>query len=588
MAKLLLVCQRDRSRRMDPEVFRALSRALIPDNIEPHAPRVLHAPGLDIGVINPNSAVRVQDTSVCLGNLIDPAADWGRTLAPRPDGTYALFRADDRRIELVSDACASRTLWYAQTDEVFVASTSQRAIVTVLGGYQPNRDAIAWMLSAGNLGPGLSWDRRIKCVAVNARVVLERDAWTVQESREEIEFAPRPAPDRAHREEFIRALREVFGRLHVDYATWHLTLSGGLDSRCILLMLENRTGLRSVTWGLASAQEMEKSDAVVARKLADYFGLAHEYYPTDVATESIDTVFNRLLIAGEGRTDTLSAYMDGCRIWSRLFSAGIDGVIRGDVVFSPYRVYSEEDVRRIDGAMFLRDYANLARFGRHFGESQYWPEHLHRRAGETLSAWRDRLTYEYRCPVIWAALNEIKSSYVEVMNPLLSRRILDVIVTLPDHLRDGRSMYRGIIEEMSPPIEFAEHNAIENPAGILSSPQVVSHLREALGSGYASTLLPDELIGLILANIATAQPQRQSRRRLPKFLRQLVPERLRMYRNRLTQPRDLGVNLLALRAYIVVAMDRRFKSDARYLASREGALSDIVPEKTRGMSGTSR
>lgn len=563
MAKLLLVCHRDFHRNLDPRFFASLSRKIIPDNIDPGPPAILSAPGIDIGVINPNPSVRMEHTSACLGHLIDPDDDWSQPLGARPDGSFALFRSDDRVVELVSDAGASRTIWYAMTDELFLASTSQRAIIQVLGSYQPNRDAFAWMLSAGNLGPGLSWDRRIRCVEGNSAVVLDRLSWTVTENVNRIEFRARSAPDHVHKDELTNALKEVFGRSRIDHSTWHLLLSGGLDSRCILLMLEEKAGVRSVTWGLSSALEVEKSDAVIARALADHFGLEHTYYHTDIAAEDIDKVFARLLVAGEGRTDTIAAYMDGCDIWKRFFDAGISGVIRGDIVFSPYRVYSEYDVRRIDGAVFLQDYRNLARLGPWFGKSQYWPAHLHRRDRESLSTWRDRLTYEYRCPAIWAALNEIKSSYVEVMNPLLSRRVLETIVTLPDHSRDGRSLYREIIRELSPAIGFAELNAIENTAAILGSPAVVGHLVEALDTAGARALLSDELIALVLNNIKASASGRKARRnRVPGFIKQLIPERIRAYRKRLTESRDLDINLLALRAYIIVAMNAQLSRDA--------------------------
>ncbi|MCC6209180.1 MAG: hypothetical protein IT488_13670, partial [Gammaproteobacteria bacterium] len=376
---------------------------------------------------------------------------------------------------------------------------------------------------------------------------------------------PLAAPDTVHRERFIEALNDVFGRLQVDYAAWHLMLSGGLDSRCILLMLQNKAGLRSVTWGLASALKHPESDAVVAKKLADYFGTSHEYFATDLSAEKIETVFDRLLVAGEARTDTISAYMDGCRIWERLFSAGISGVIRGDVVFSPYRVYSDDDVRRIDGAMFMSDYGNLAQYAQVFGLNQYWPERLHRRVGETLSSWRDRLTYEYRAPVIWAALNEIKSAYVEVMNPLLSRRILQVIASLPDHLRDGRSMYQKLVYDLSPPIEFAEEVAIQNTAAILASPSVSRYLRSSLDSERARTVLPGGLVDYILGNMSSEPARPRVRRRLPKFIRRLIPERLRIAKNRLTQARDIAVNHLAMRAHIIVEMDRRLAEDSKAL-----------------------
>jgi asparagine synthetase B (glutamine-hydrolysing) len=560
MAKLLLVCHRDRSRKLPPELFRKLSAAIIPDNITPPPPHLLSAPGLDIGIFNPSSAVLTRNTSVCLGHLIDPGTDWYRALAPRPDGSFALFRADDRHVELVSDTCASRTIWYIQTNEMFVASTSQSAIVAVLGNYRSNRKAIAWMLSAGNLGPDLSWDCRIKCLRVNTSATLDRDTWTLILSEDHIKFLPRRATEQVHREELTGALRDVFERLRFDHATWRLLLSGGLDSRCILQLLKNRTGLRSVTWGLASALDAAKSDAAIARSLAHHHGLEHTYYTTDIAAQDVAKIFDRLLVAGEGRTDTIAAYMDGCDIWRKLFAAGIMGIIRGDAVFSPYRVYSADDVRRIDGVMFMSDYDNLAHLSGFFDDTQYWPEHLHRRAEESLSTWRDRLTYEFRAPVIWAALNEIKSSYVEIMNPLLARRVVEVIAALPDPLRDGRSLYKQVVADLSPAIPFAEHNAIENTTSILASPAVVSHLAEGLDCAEAKALLSDELIALVLGSLRTTATHR---RRLPKFVRQLLPERLRAYKNRLARGRNLDVNLLALRAYIVLTMDRRLQADAR-------------------------
>jgi hypothetical protein len=567
MAKLLLVCHRDHQGNLDPRFFDSLSRKIIPDNIDPVPPAVLSAPGIDLGVINPNHSVLTHNaghnTGACLGYLIDPNDAWSRPLGARPDGSYALVRSDDRVVELVSDAAASRTIWYSMTDELFLASTSQRAIILALKSYQPNPDAFAWMLSAGNLGPGLSWDRRIKCLEGNSNVVLDRHAWSLTENVSRIEFRARSAPDRVHREELTNALKEMFGKSRIDYSTWYLLLSGGLDSRCILLMLENKAGLRGVTWGLKSALEVEKSDAVIARALADHYGFEHVYYNTDIAAEHIDNVFARLLVAGEGRTDTISAYMDGCDIWRRFFAAGISGVIRGDVVFSPYRVYTEYDVRRVDGAMFMQDFSNLARLGSYFGENQYWPEHLHRRDQESLSTWRDRLTYEYRCPAIWAALNEIKSSYVEVMNPLLSRKVLESITTLPDHLRDGRSLYQGIISDMSPAIGFAEQNAIENTSAILSSPAVAGYLVEALDTAAARDLVSNELITLILNNIKVSSSGRKTGRgRVPGFIKNLIPDRIRMYRKRLTEAGNLDINRLALRAYLIVAMNEQLNRDA--------------------------
>jgi hypothetical protein len=51
-----------------------------------------------------------------------------------------MLRADDAYVEVAADSVGSRTLWYALTDHELIASSSQRAIITLLGSDQPNRD----------------------------------------------------------------------------------------------------------------------------------------------------------------------------------------------------------------------------------------------------------------------------------------------------------------------------------------------------------------------------------------------------------------------------------------------------------------
>ena len=55
----------------------------------------------------------------------------------------------------MSDILASRTIWYAMDENMLIASTSQRAIISFLGEFRLNRSAVAWSLfgdpGAGNL-----------------------------------------------------------------------------------------------------------------------------------------------------------------------------------------------------------------------------------------------------------------------------------------------------------------------------------------------------------------------------------------------------------------------------------------------------
>ena len=165
MSKVVLVCSRDP--RDGPRIQILLERLhaeLIPDNIQPNETRVVRSGNASIAVINPVSVSPTHNGSVLLGHMVRKPENWWEPGAPSPDGAYGLFRLDEKTIELVTDSLASRTIWYVKTDDTFIASTSQRAIVMLLGSYEPNCDAAIWMLSSGGLGPSNSWDARLRQV----------------------------------------------------------------------------------------------------------------------------------------------------------------------------------------------------------------------------------------------------------------------------------------------------------------------------------------------------------------------------------------------------------------------------------------
>ncbi len=163
-------------------------------------------------------------------------------MAGIPDGSYALFRSDENKVELITDIVGSRTIWYVQTEDAFIASTSQRAIVFFLQDFQPNEEAFSWMLSSGTLGPGLSWDKRIHSLEGNARLILDRSSWETEIKKEKVIYEPVDLPDEEHEIRLKKAMEETFDNLSIDFSKWILPLSGGFDSRAILLMLKNRQG----------------------------------------------------------------------------------------------------------------------------------------------------------------------------------------------------------------------------------------------------------------------------------------------------------------------------------------------------------
>jgi hypothetical protein len=462
------------------DIERVFSR-LTPDNITPTAPLIIEDRGILVGIFNPVNSLPVKGCSVCLGAFFDRLENWWEPASKVPDGSYALFRADEQTLELVTDIVASRTIWYVQTQDLFIASTSQRAIVSFLQSFEANEATIPWMLSSGTLGPGFAWDRRINCLHGDSCLRLDRRSWKIKIIRTPVVYSPLKLPVQEHEQRLFKAMDKTFEYVDPHAGKWVLPLSGGFDSRAILLMMNNRSGLKSVTWGLKAALNNRQSDAWVARELAKRVGIEHEYLETDLADEPVEQIFKRFLMAGEGRIDHVSGYMDGFAIWKWLFEKGYQGIIRGDEAFGCRAVKNDQQVCRNMNLTILSDYENIKTVNLGFDiKNQKRPETFEKNKNETRDQWRDRVNAEFEIPFMFAALSDLKLSYVEIVQPLLSRRIVEQVRLLPDELRTEKSLFKKLINRMTPKLEFAKYPAIGSRADILQDKPVVDLLCKRL------------------------------------------------------------------------------------------------------------
>jgi len=486
-------------------VARKIAADLVPDNFPHPQASAFHAEGIAVGISGPSDFVLTRGTSVAAGYLVDPAQPWHRPGAARPDGAYALFRSDADVVEVVTDSLASRTVWYLQTDDFFVASTSQRAIVALLGSFEFNPAVIPWMLSSGTLGPGLSWDRRIRCLEGASILTLDRRAWELRLRTEPVVFSPLDIPARDHENRVLDALRHAIGAARVGDSRWAITLSGGVDSRLILSLLTETRGLRAVTWGTKNSPDDPHSDAVVAARLASHFGLPHVYYPTDLAVASIERVFERFIQNGEGRVDRMSGYADGFALWEAIVCSGVRGIVRGDEAFGKEPVRAESDVRFMGGMQLWSDHSGLPGLDELGLPSQPLPDFASRHPGESLETWRDRLYHQYRVPYLLAALSDLKLGYVEQINPLFCDSVTRLIRELPDALRTHKVLLRNIGHALSPDLPLARSNSIEAPDRLFRSPQVVTFVRESLSDGAAERVLPSALVKYTVDGLRVAR-----------------------------------------------------------------------------------
>jgi asparagine synthetase B (glutamine-hydrolysing) len=457
---------------------------------------------------------------------------------------------------------ASRTIWYVKTEDRFLASTSQRALVSLLGDLQLDRGAVTWMATSGTLGPTASWDRRLQRLPGASVLRLDRRSWRLDLTTAPVSVDLTERSDEDHIAELGAAILDACADLSVDLSDWVLPLSGGLDSRGLLLaFLETGRRPRCVTWGLSSALNDPKNDAVVASLLAETLGVEHRYYPTDPSGEDIGEALGRFLIAGEGRNEDFGGYTDGLASWKRLAESGVAGVVRGDEAGWGYRTYhSESFVRRRLHLRVLADYPPSHLVQQLGLEPQPVPPELTYREQETFSAYRDRIYEAFSVPTNFAALNDIKAPYVEIANPYLTRRVVSVVRALPDHLRENRRAFAAFVHAFSPPVPFASKAAPAGPTEYLSRPDLVAELRRELGSSRAERVLDGRALERLGAAL-DAYPDFDVRRSLRTAARRVVPDGLAR-RIRPNAPISLSARELSFRVYIASRMAGMLEQDA--------------------------
>ena len=508
MADFILACVREgRTGRLPTlEQLEQVASLLAPSNISPRPTRLIETHGLRAAIVNPTeNGVRVAEGGLLLGGVIGQAGRWWDVASEPPDGTYALARYSGATVELLSDATASRTLWYARDEERLVVSTSQRAVVALLGDFDLDPAAVSWLLSSGSLGPECSWDSRLRRLPGDARLVLDRRTWLVTLEQRPGVFEPVAR----HREEHLGLLRDAIAwscsALDIDTDRWLLPLSGGLDSRMILAFMA-RSGRppRCVTWTTRESLRNPMSDAFIARLVARRFGAEHDYALLGNSQKVDGAALQHFVEAGEGGTDEFAAYVDGLAMWGGFFAAGVSGVIRGDEPLGARRrAASLVGARRAGAGTMVADYPEGHLIRRLGLVDQDWPERLKPRSDEGFEPYRDRMSHEGMIPKALAPLSELKCRYLEVVNPLLSRRILAVVRTFPDELRMYGRAFSAIVDRESRPIPYARFASTPAPSWYLADEGIVTAIVAELTSDAAQSLLSEEAALTLLAAMAS-------------------------------------------------------------------------------------
>jgi hypothetical protein len=524
MANLIHVTWRRPEAALAAEALRAVADRIQPAPLAGHPAEIVAGDRSLLALTGPRGAAVHHHTSAHLGAFSGAWPRWHQPGTEVPEGTFALVREDDTTVEVCSDFAGTRTLWYSVTEERLLVSTSQHALIGLLGGFELNRTALAWFISSGSLGPVDAWDHRVKRLPRGARLVLDRVGWSHRVEEAELAFTPRPQEERACREAFDEVLRTALQGFDFSGGRWGFPLSGGYDCRYMLTQLV-AGGLHpaTMTWGLAASLNTPGNDAYVARLLARHYDLPHDYLLTEVASEGPEAVIDTFLAASGGTTDQLFPYLDGMKLWTSLAAQGFDGIIRGDEGFGWIPVRDDQHARTSVGMMVLADFMDPVTAEALSGGTQVIPEAYLRRPEETLEMYRDRLYHGYRIPVGLAALNDVKAPFVEIASPLLCRPVLEFIRTMPDAFRTDKSLFRRLATSQSPAIPYATMAADDDRNDFLRTGPYPVWIRQQLRTELAAELFPPVFLAPLVREPGHASFSSNLRRSLRGLLKRIIP-----------------------------------------------------------------
>jgi hypothetical protein len=152
MAKIVYACVRDIADAANiKKRIESIIHKLVPDNIPAAKCKVVTNGKIIYGISTYTGILAESSDSVCMGMVQSSQGNWWKPMTEHPDGNYGIFRADEEYVEAITDFACTRAIWYYKDDRVFIAGTSQRAVLNVAGKFELDRRNIHGCFPVGRL-----------------------------------------------------------------------------------------------------------------------------------------------------------------------------------------------------------------------------------------------------------------------------------------------------------------------------------------------------------------------------------------------------------------------------------------------------
>lgn len=367
-----------------------------------------------------------------------------------PDGNFFIYRTKDDFFQLISDTTLSRTIYYYADEDYFVFSSLQIPIIFFKNKFCFNKENTPWFLTSGIHKPFHSFDEKVKILP--PQNILSLNLYSFEYSKSEYKINISTSNDGY--KDFVSVIKKSFADT-IPKDKKAILLSGGIDSRLLLNLIDDKSGLTAITWTKKLTEE-SSTDLSIAKEIASKYDLSHEII--HLKNNDFNIVFDQFLKFSEGRIDLISGYLDGFNAWSIIEKMKLSSLFRGDETFSLYNGVTFSLIRHRNGVLELDDFETS--LNKYLLENKYDFSEIKEHEGETLASYAKRIRIGYRVPFILGALNEIKCCFVEIYNPLLNNSIVEYSKQLNPAIDYREKYFKKINKEFSS-IKYASKVSVE-------------------------------------------------------------------------------------------------------------------------------
>jgi len=323
----------------------------------------------------------------------------------------------------------------------------------------------------------------------------------------------------------------------------------------------------TLTYGLRQGIDDPENDAAIAKRVSEKLGVQFRFWATDEQPQlPLEQLLDHYLEITEGKGDRLNAFSAGSGYLQRLNAEGITGAFQGDVSLSKHRIHSDFEARHAARLYLLSDYANLPDELVAELPAQPLPAELARHSDEAIQEYLFRLLQQFRYPTRLANMNDTRSSYIEIINPLMVHSVVRQLQTLPFHLRIEKRILRLIEQQFKLDIPYASREAVTSREKVVHEAEMVRLIRSELASPTARLLFPDRLISFLMPRLK-AQTNVAGAPKTEKFFKErlfdLLPASVARWHVQRTF--TISPNLLAWRVYVINRSYQKFNTDSRAL-----------------------